>query len=197
MAPTKPQRKCCCRWATVLAPEASPRTCPGGDFCHRRDFFRVVFPTLTVRASDQARTPATPRRSRSAAVETQRPSHSPLASVRSRAWRRWTPAPGTRLLNVNPGLRAVCRKSDGSLSWLSTSFLFLCFVAAGWKMSNSEIIALVEDLESLGVKFTVVPRLDRTPGSIATASIACSPRGSRVRPRWRHRSSTDAVSASR
>jgi len=27
-------------------------------------------------------------------------------------------------------------------------------------MSNSEIVALVEELEGLGVKFTVVPRLD-------------------------------------
>jgi hypothetical protein len=27
-------------------------------------------------------------------------------------------------------------------------------------MSNSEIVALIEELEGLGVKFTVVPRLD-------------------------------------
>ena len=54
-------------------------------------------------------------------------------------------------------------------------------------MSNSEIIALVEELESLGVKFTVVPRID---GSLRLNTW-------RMQNSWQHRDRINRVLAER
>jgi hypothetical protein len=80
-------------------------------------------------------------------------------------------------------------------------------------MSNSEIVALVEELEGLGVKFTVVPRLDgslrlntwRTQNSwqnrerinrLLAERIESSPEVATQIADWIHRRSADAVSES-
>ena len=54
-------------------------------------------------------------------------------------------------------------------------------------MSNSEIVALVEELESLGVKFTVVPRID---GSLRLNTW-------RMQNSWQHRDRINRVLAER
>ena len=54
-------------------------------------------------------------------------------------------------------------------------------------MSNSEIVALVEELEGLGVKFTVVPRLD---GSLRLNTW-------RTQNSWQHRERINRLLAER
>jgi predicted Holliday junction resolvase-like endonuclease len=54
-------------------------------------------------------------------------------------------------------------------------------------MSNSEIVALVEELEPLGVKFTVVPRID---GSLRLNTW-------RMQNSWQHRDRINRVLAER
>jgi hypothetical protein len=80
-------------------------------------------------------------------------------------------------------------------------------------MSNSEIVALVEELEGLGVKFTVVPRLDgslrlntwRTQNSwqnrerinrLLAERIESSPEVAAQIAEWVRRRSAEAVSDS-
>jgi hypothetical protein len=65
----------------------------------------------------------------------------------------------TLALNVNVGFRASRRQIEQTAAPASTS-LAPSVLCAWVDMSNSEIVALVEELEGLGVKFTVVPRLD-------------------------------------
>ena len=54
-------------------------------------------------------------------------------------------------------------------------------------MSNSEIVALVEELEGLGVKFTVVPRMD---GSLRLNTC-------RMKSSWQHRERINRLLAER
>ncbi len=54
-------------------------------------------------------------------------------------------------------------------------------------MSNSDIVALVEELEALGVKFTVVPRLD---GSLRLNTW-------RTQNAWQHRDRINRLLAER
>jgi hypothetical protein len=54
-------------------------------------------------------------------------------------------------------------------------------------MSNSEIVALVEELEGLGVKFTVVPRMD---GSLRLNTW-------RMQNSWEHRERINRLLAER
>jgi hypothetical protein len=54
-------------------------------------------------------------------------------------------------------------------------------------MSNSEIVAFVEELESLGVKFTVVPRID---GSLRLNTW-------RMQNSWQHRDRINRLLAER
>jgi hypothetical protein len=54
-------------------------------------------------------------------------------------------------------------------------------------MSNSEIVALVEELEGLGVKFTVVPRMD---GSLRLNTW-------RMQTSWEHRERINRLLAER
>jgi hypothetical protein len=54
-------------------------------------------------------------------------------------------------------------------------------------MSNSEIVALVEELEGLGVKFTVVPRMD---GSLRLNTW-------RMQSSWQHRERINRLLAER